>query len=169
MIAEGRDGQIELAVAVEVGGFDVGHARPAVEPHGGPNLPLGSPRIQITAPLSMVARKELAEIGDEQILQAVFVEVDRRHVIGMRKAGEDRELAAVPTDEARSRSPCCISVAEQVEPPVAVEVHKLHVGHGRRRRDSAARTRVRLVNLTGDSAGSGHGSGGGRCSGAWLR
>ena len=32
--AEGGDGEVVLAVAVEVGRLDVGHTRPAVEPDG---------------------------------------------------------------------------------------------------------------------------------------
>ena len=49
--AEGRHGEVVLAVAVEVGGLDVGDARPAVQPERAELAACRGPRSQMTAPL----------------------------------------------------------------------------------------------------------------------
>ena len=74
-IAERADEQIEIAVAVEVRGLDVGDTRqPADRERREPAVS------QSTQPddraLVVIARQELAEIGDEQILDAVPIEID---------------------------------------------------------------------------------------------
>jgi hypothetical protein len=123
-----------LAVAVEVGRLDVRHARPAVEPHGRPELAVGKPAQPDHRALVMVARKELAEIGDEEILQAVAVEVHGRHVIGMREARQDRHSLAVAIDEARSSSPCAIpSPAGRAAPSPSKSTSRTFDTRGRRR------------------------------------
>ena len=83
----------------------------------------------------MVAWKELAEIGDEEILQAIAVEVHGRHVIGMREARQDRQLARSGDRQGAEQESLRHFGRQQVEPPVAVEIHEAHVRHCGRRRD----------------------------------
>ena len=68
--SERGDCEIGPAVAVEVGGLDIGDARPAVEPEGA-ELALAEAAQPDDGAVAVIGRKELAEIGDEQILDAV--------------------------------------------------------------------------------------------------
>ena len=82
------DRKIGLAVAVEIARFDVGDAgNPSAQ--NPPNFPLPSAAHPDDRAVGVIAREELAEIRDEQILQSVPVDVGERHVIGMRDVGDD--------------------------------------------------------------------------------
>ena len=91
--AERRDGEIVPAVAVEVRGFDVGDARPAVQPEGA-ELAVAEPAQPDDRALVVIRREELAEIADEQVLYAVLVDVGEGDVRRMRNARDDRQRAA---------------------------------------------------------------------------
>ena len=129
--SEGGDGEIVLAVAVEIGGLDVGDTRPAVEPEGA-ELALAEPAEPDHGALAVIRRKELAEIGDEQILDAVAIDVGQRDVRGVRDARDDRQRAACLRRPAGEDQPLPHVGAEHVEPLVAVEIDEPDVRDGRR-------------------------------------
>ena len=91
-------------------GFDVGHTRPSVEPERA-ELPVPETAHPDDRAFVVVRGKELAQVGDEQIEDAVLVEVDRRHVIGMRRRGQDRQVPDGSVGFALSTRPTRISVA----------------------------------------------------------
>ena len=163
--AERRDGQIVLAVAVEVGRLDVGHARPLVEPERGAEFALAEPAQPDHRPLLVIGGKEGAHVADEQVLDAVAIHVDERGVRRIRNAGDDRQRP--PAGEGR---------------PVKTTPWRMSVPSTSRRSSPSKSTRdtcdtagvpgmsgiVRpcRTNRTGDSPGSGQASGAGRRSGA---
>ena len=130
--AERGDREIVLAVAVEVGGLDVGDARPAVEPEGA-ELAVARPRSQIDRALVVIGRKELAEIADEQILHAVLVDVGERDVRRVRNAG-DRPTARRrrPPGWPVNTSPWRMSVPSTSSCPSPSRSTSAHVRHRRR-------------------------------------
>ena len=128
--AERGDREIGLAVAVEVRRFDVGDARPAVEPERA-ELALRQAAHPDHGALGVIGREELAHFGDEQILHAVLVDVGERDVSRMRNARDLRESPARRPWIAAEDEPLAHVGAEHVELPVAVEVDEPHVRHRR--------------------------------------
>ena len=55
--------------------------------HIATELPVAEPAHPDHRAVVVIGGKELAQVGDQQILDAVFVEIHRRHVIGMWHAG----------------------------------------------------------------------------------
>ena len=71
----------------------LGDARPAVQPERGAELPLAEPAQPDHGALLVIGGKELAHVGDEQILDAVRVDVGEGDVRRVRDAGDDRQRA----------------------------------------------------------------------------
>ena len=107
----------------------------------------------MTAPLSVIGRKELAQIGDEQILDAVAIDVGQRDVRGVRDARDDRQRAAGLRGMTGEDQPLPHVGAEHVEPLVAVEIDE----RARSRRPGvpgmSGMVRPRRAKRTGDSLG----------------
>ena len=80
----------------------------------------------------MIGREELPHFRDEEVLDAVPVNVGERDVRGMRNAGHLRERAARRSWSAREHHPLAHVGAEDVELSVAIQVDEAHVGHRRR-------------------------------------
>ena len=170
VVSERRDGEIELAVVVEVGSLDVGDARPAVEPHRGTELAVGDrPRIQMTAPWWWSAGKNSPRSATSR---SRMPSLSRSTGVTWSGCGM---LATIESSLGGAQrrgaedEPQLHFRRKQVDLPVAVDVRQPHVRDGRHAAHLRHRDRTRFVNLTGDSDGSGQGSGAGRRSGAWLR
>ncbi len=133
-VAERADEQIEIAVAVEVRGFDIGDPRQPANPEGRVASVAQSAQPDDRA-LVVIARQELAEIGDEQIGDAVLVEIDGRGARGIRHARDEREPGVAIVGAAEEHHPVSHVAHDELEPTVAVEIGELDVGHdGRGRR-----------------------------------
>ena len=89
-----------------------------------PNLPFASAAQPDDGALVVIGGEELAEVADEQILDAVLVDVGERDVRGVRDAGEVREHRTVPgraaaEHQAKShvgREECQLLVAAEMRP-----------------------------------------------------
>jgi hypothetical protein len=77
--SEGRDREVVLAVSVEIRGFDVRHPGPAVEPRRA-ELAAAEPAQPDHGPFVVIGGEELAQIADEEVLDAVAVDVGDRDV-----------------------------------------------------------------------------------------
>ena len=87
-LAPAEDGhdQVQLAVAVEVSGLHVRHAPTPSSSVMGVKVPSALPRSQMTRAQLGIGRRGAAEVGDDQVLDAVAIEV---HHLGMSR---DRQL-----------------------------------------------------------------------------
>ena len=110
--AERRDREIGLAVAVEVGGLDVGDARPAVEPERA-ELAVAEAAQPDDGALVVIGGKELAEIGDEQIL--------RRRRRRRRSARRARDAECWRRSRARRLDPAGCAAEDDALPHVGAE------------------------------------------------
>ena len=72
---EGRDCQINPAVTVEVGALDVRHARPTFETERRERTVLASAEPD-DGTVTLIGRQEPAEVADQEIEDAIAVEVD---------------------------------------------------------------------------------------------
>ena len=120
--------EIVAAVAVEVSGFDIGDARPSVEPEGA-ELAVGESAQPDDRALVVIGREELAEIADEQILDAVLVDIGEGDVSRVRNAGDVRQRRTVSGRAAREHEAEAHVGREQTELLVTAEMHQLHVRH----------------------------------------
>ena len=139
--AERGDRQVGLPVAVEVRGFDVGDARPPVEPERR-EFAVAQPAQPDHRALLVIAGKEGPEVGDEQIGDAVLVQIRERDVGGVRDAGEDRQAAARFVRVAHEDHALAHVGAKDVEPPVAVDIDQVDVRDGGRVRHVRHRQRL---------------------------
>ena len=124
-----------------------------------PNLPLAEAAQPDHRPFGVIAGKELAQVGDQQVLDAVAIDVGQRHVRGVRDARDDRQRAACLGRAADEHQALPHVGAEHVEPLVAVEVHELDVRDRRRAAAYPAWSARSARTETGDSPGAGQGSG----------
>ena len=144
--------EIVPAIAVEVGGLDVGDPRPAVEPEGA-ELAVAESAQPDDGALVVIGREELAEIGDEQILDAVLVDVGQGDVRRMRDAGDRRQRAVRPAGLPVNTRPWRMSVPSRLELLVAAEMHQLDVryrgrpGHVRQRQCAPRELNWRLAGI----------------------
>ena len=164
--AKGGDRQIVLAVAIEVGGLDVGDARPVVQPRHGAELALAHSLQPDHSALLVVGRKERAHVANEDVLDAVAVDVCKSCVRRVRNTGERLPTAGpavtVPLEcPARGEDDALTHVGpEQVQPPVAVDVFNRQARHRWRRRHVCHRQRAPLEAYRGVA---------GRGPGFWRR
>ena len=122
---------VQLSVPIEIGGAHVGDSwKPAVrmrlvltaleapQPYGGPFF--------------FISRQELAEIGNQQIAQAISVEIDGLRVCGMRHFRNHRELAAGVSRVAAQHQTMPHVRRDDLQRAVAVEIEQADVGNRRR-------------------------------------
>ena len=128
---ERGDGEVVLAVAVEVGRLDVGDARPSVQPER-VELAVAQTSKPDHRAFVVILRKERPEIGNEQILDAVLVKVGHGDVRRVRDARDDGQRAARLLRMTCEDESLPHVGAEHVELPVAVEIHQVDVGDCRR-------------------------------------
>ena len=124
--AERCHGEFVSAVAIEVRGFHVSHSRPAVQ----------CERDEFSAALAsepdhrtfrVIRREELAEVRDEEILDAVTIGVGQGHVGGVRDVRDNGQPTARLVGMAGEDEPLPHVGADHVEPLVAVKVDQLQV------------------------------------------
>ncbi len=82
--AEGGDDQVELARAAEVGGLHVGHPADALQQSDGRVGAVGPAAQPDDAAALAVGRLEAAEVGDDDVEDAVAVQVHHLGVAGVR-------------------------------------------------------------------------------------
>jgi hypothetical protein len=117
-VPERGDDQVEIAVEVEVRRADVGDATDPLDE--GSKLELVDLALQCDedAPRRVVRRQRVAEIGDQEIVEAVSVEITRRHA---------RRMLGL-SDQARA-----------LRPRKEMDAAERHVGHGEQRPDAPDR------------------------------
>ena len=132
-IAKGADQQIEVAVAVEIGGLDVRDTRQTADRRGCEPALAQSPQPDHRT-LVVIARQELAEVGHEQVLDAVAIEIDDLAARRIRQLCDRREARGRIVRTAKKHHAVSHVAHDQLQPGIAVEIDQLHVRHHRRRR-----------------------------------
>ena len=125
--AVGGDHEVEVAVAVEVGGLHVGVAGDVLDQRARLELERARLAQPHDAALLVVGRQVLAEVGHDQVLLPVLVEVDHLRVGGVR---EDRDLLepGLPLPGvAEEHGPAPHVAGHDLELAVAVEVEEADV------------------------------------------
>ena len=84
----------------------------------------------------------MTEVGDEQVLDAVLVEIGERDVRGVRNVHHERQPAVGGGRMAGEHEPLAHFGPDHIELPAAADMHELHVRH--RRRVWRARQRLRM-------------------------
>ena len=123
-----------FAVAVEVSRLDVGDPREACQLEHAVAAVLHPPEPRDAAVL-VVAWQERPEVGDQQVVASVLVQVEQGRVRRVRDVGDDVQQ---PGLRVRRPSDHHVAVAhlggDDLELAVAVDVGETHVGHRRRLR-----------------------------------
>jgi hypothetical protein len=127
------DGEVVLAVPVEVGQVDRGHSGPPIQPERA-EFASGKTAQPDDRAFGVIRGKELAHVGDEQVPGTVAIHVAQRDVSRVRDAGDNRERAARAGRTPHEYHALPHVGTEHVEPCVTVEVHELDVRHGWRAR-----------------------------------
>jgi hypothetical protein len=71
--------EVVLTIAVEIGGLDVAHSWPAVEPCRS-ILPVAQAAQPDHGPLVMISGKELAKIPEQEIVHTIMIDIGQRYV-----------------------------------------------------------------------------------------
>ena len=132
-ITECADHQIQVAVAVEVRGLDVGDAWQAANRRGRESARSQSPQPDDRA-FVVIARQELAEVGHQQILDPVAIEIDGLAAGRIRQLRNRREAGRWIVGAAQKHHAVPHVAHDQLQPRVAVQIHQFDVGHDRRGR-----------------------------------
>ena len=137
VVAELGHGQVEVAVAVEVAGADVGNPRHALDHHVHSELHPTRVLQNHHRADPVVVGKEHPQYGDHQVQISVTVEVDRLHVGGRDQVGSANGLRENALRVlANPRHGIGVAIAyDHVEQAVLVEVHRLDVRDFRRLRE----------------------------------
>ena len=93
--AEAADDDVEVAVAVEVGGAGIGRARQSGGDRHRDERLIAAAAEPVDGAVCMVGRLERSQVGDEEVVEAVLVEVDRLDVGGVRQARDRLQRVAI--------------------------------------------------------------------------
>jgi hypothetical protein len=138
VVAECGNRKVGLAVLVEIAGFDVGDARPAIQPHRA-ELAVPYPAQPDHGAVVVIERGEFSEVSDQQVLDAIFVEIDGRDVVGMRDAGQHGEIAR-GADVRRIQQDALLHLGgKRIDLRIAVEVRQPDVRNRRSAGDRVGR------------------------------
>ena len=126
---------VEVAVAVEVGGAGVRRARQLRRQRHRDVRAVGAPPQPVDRAVAVVGRLERAEVGDEEVAAPVLVEIDRLDVGGVAQPGDRLQRVGI-LGQAEQHGAGPHLAGEDVEALVAVHVEQPHVrdGDGARRR-----------------------------------